>query len=162
MPNSIILKRSNVPGNVPSTSNVSAGELAINTADERIFFGATGSVVEVMTHNNVVPLDHASFTSGTLTISDTSTHVLDSVPTSDVRSLDYIIQASSSEGYHVVKFLIIHDGTTAVSEVYGGKNVGSIIIDTLDASITSGTLNVTIKAHYSDVTYIFSRTILSV
>ncbi len=52
MSNSIKVKRSNVPGKVPTTSDVSAGEFALNTADKKLYVGTGGSVERV----NYIPI----------------------------------------------------------------------------------------------------------
>lgn len=50
MANTIRLKRSSVPGRVPSTEDLALGEIAINTADGRLFVkkdDGTPSIVEI-------------------------------------------------------------------------------------------------------------------
>jgi hypothetical protein len=50
MSNKLLLKRSNVPSKVPTAAQVVAGELAINTADELLYFGTGNSVHRVAKH----------------------------------------------------------------------------------------------------------------
>lgn len=50
MSNTIVLKRSAVPANVPSTSQLSLGEVAINTYDGKLYIkkdNGTESIVEI-------------------------------------------------------------------------------------------------------------------
>lgn len=47
MSNNIVIKRSAVPGRVPTIVQCGAGELATNTADEKLYFGTGGSVHEI-------------------------------------------------------------------------------------------------------------------
>ena len=60
MPNRIILKRSSVSAKVPLASDLSAGELAINLADKRLFSkDGAGNVINVT-------VDAGHITSGSL------------------------------------------------------------------------------------------------
>lgn len=47
MPAAILLKRSSVPGKVPTTIQLQAGELAINTADSKIYASTGTSVFQI-------------------------------------------------------------------------------------------------------------------
>lgn len=47
MSNHVLVKRSNVPGKVPTLAQLTAGELGINTNDAKLFFGTGTEVVEV-------------------------------------------------------------------------------------------------------------------
>lgn len=55
MSNVIKIKRSAVASNVPTIAQLLAGELAMNTADGRMFFGTGTSVIELMNKNGVIP-----------------------------------------------------------------------------------------------------------
>ena len=46
--NKIELKRSAVPGRVPTTSSLDLGELAINTYDGKVFFKQSGSITTIV------------------------------------------------------------------------------------------------------------------
>jgi hypothetical protein len=45
--NNVKIKRSNVPGKTPTTTDVGAGELAVNTNDSRMFYGIGSDVIEL-------------------------------------------------------------------------------------------------------------------
>ena len=49
MATDILIKRSTTPGAVPTTGDLSTGELAINTADKRLFTNNSGTIVEIGT-----------------------------------------------------------------------------------------------------------------
>ena len=56
MAQTILLRRSSTQGKVPSTSNLSLGELAINTYDGRIFFeknDGSAAIVHIVTTDSV-------------------------------------------------------------------------------------------------------------
>ena len=65
----IELKRSNVPGKVPSTSSLALGELALNTFDGKVFLkkdNGTQSIVELASTSGSV----ASASKGPLTVKE--------------------------------------------------------------------------------------------
>ena len=52
MSQNIVLKRSALPGKVPTTASLSIGEIAINTYDGKVFLnrsGSTQSIQEIIT-----------------------------------------------------------------------------------------------------------------
>ena len=66
MAQSIILKRSSLPGKVPDTGSLNAGELAINTYDGKIFIKRSGNVDTIQ---SVLTTD--STTTGSISITQT-------------------------------------------------------------------------------------------
>lgn len=55
MPNKIKLKRSSTTGNSPTAEQIDDGELAINTADKKVFFKDSSGNVQVLNdYNNLV------------------------------------------------------------------------------------------------------------
>lgn len=67
MAQSIILKRSAVPGKVPTTSSLNIGEVALNTNDGRVFINVSSSLTSSIQH--IVTTD--SVTTGSITITRT-------------------------------------------------------------------------------------------
>ena len=51
MPTVIKVKKSEVSSSVPTTSDLAVGEIAVNTADKKIYVRSSGGVVEVA--NNI-------------------------------------------------------------------------------------------------------------
>lgn len=66
MAQSIILKRSSLPGKVPDTGSLNSGELAINTYDGKIFIKRAGNVDSIQ---SVLTTD--STTTGSITLTQT-------------------------------------------------------------------------------------------
>ena len=174
MSNQVLLKRSNVPGRVPTIANVSAGEIAVNTADGRLFFGTGTSVVEVITEFGIVPAsvdilnattinlaNGATLDSGLLITNSTATWTLNSMSLTQVRSMEYLVQASCVEGYQLIKVLAIHDGVNANIVPYGNINTGSPIF-TIDAQTDDTNIYITVSPNYTDVTFQWSRTLLDI
>lgn len=77
MANTILLKRSSTTTNVPTAGELSQGELAINTADERLFSKNSSNVVfEITDHDNLtnyVANEHIDWTSTTASLSTSGT-----------------------------------------------------------------------------------------
>src|SRR6056300_504862 len=76
MANVVKLKRSAVSGNVPSTSQLELGEVALNTFDGNLFFkkdDGTEAIVSVVTENGTQTLTNKTLgdvtVTGTLTMS---------------------------------------------------------------------------------------------
>jgi hypothetical protein len=51
--NTLKIKRSSVPGKIPTHVQLPSGELAINTSDEKMFFGSDTRVVELARINDI-------------------------------------------------------------------------------------------------------------
>lgn len=47
MTNTVVVKRSAVPGKIPTVAQLGAGELAVNTADGKFFFGTGSAIFEL-------------------------------------------------------------------------------------------------------------------
>lgn len=94
MANIIKPKRSNTTSSVPTTSNLSDGELAVNSADKKIFLRVGSDIVEIANKTDTTDfkiLDDisSSFNGSTtqFTISSASTNFLNSEVTSAARLL---------------------------------------------------------------------------
>ena len=61
MTNPIFIKRTSVGGKVPTPETVTAGELAVNLTDEKLFFGVGAKVLEVANKADVVDKDAPQF-----------------------------------------------------------------------------------------------------
>ena len=71
MANTIRIKRSNVAGKIPTTSDIDAGELALNTSDKRLFTKnpSTSAILEIGSnpHNLVVGTGGFQIANGAIT-----------------------------------------------------------------------------------------------
>ena len=74
MSNQMLVKRSNVPGKVPTVGQLAAGELAVNTADAKLFFGTGSAVIEVAA--TLAPVLQAIISSGNGLIAKTGTNTV--------------------------------------------------------------------------------------
>jgi len=117
----IKLKRSAVAGNVATAAKVDLGELAINTADGKIFFKrGDDSIQTVLTTNALVTgsLD----LSGTLAISGSTSLGIDSADRHDITGSMYTAGSIYAQGsgriYEAGTSVIDH--ATAMAIVFGG------------------------------------------
>ena len=66
MATDILIKRSSTPGAVPTTGDLSTGELAVNTADKRLFTNNSGTIVEIGTAPSSITTGAITASSGTV------------------------------------------------------------------------------------------------
>jgi|694.fasta_scaffold00044_85 hypothetical protein len=145
----IILKRNLVSGNIPTTASIALGELAVNTADGKLFLKKSSSlgetVEEVVTTNtttngnvnllgNLLIIGRSSF-SGSVNYSGSLIPYVQSGKTSDfsVGSPD----AAWSDVY-VSRSLSFVDDTGVITEVFGGDEyiqLGNVRLTTSSVTI---------------------------
>jgi archaellum component FlaG (FlaF/FlaG flagellin family) len=63
MANQILPKRTTSSGNVPTTSNLAQGEIAVNLADKKLYVRDTGSNILELTTRSVSALDDTTISS---------------------------------------------------------------------------------------------------
>jgi len=73
MATDILIKRSTTTGAVPTTSDLSTGELAINTVDKRLFTNNSGTIVEIGTTPTSLAVTGNTTVGGTLGVTGAST-----------------------------------------------------------------------------------------
>ena len=73
MPTSILIKRSSTASAVPTTSDITTGELAVNTVDKRIFTNNDGTIVELGTYPSSQAVQGNATIGGTLGVSGATT-----------------------------------------------------------------------------------------
>ena len=132
-------KRSTSSGSKPNTSQLSAGELAINTNDGKIFMEKdNGTVAEIAFGVNELILDDSVISSASLTTSQTTANqVVDSFTASSFRVVKYLINETSGSNYQVTEVLAVYDGTTVFLNEYGSIATNTDLA-TFDSDINSG------------------------
>lgn len=71
MAQTVKLRRSSVAGNIPTTTQLDLGEVAINTADGKIYFERSGSditVQAILTTNTTTPITGSLNMSGSIIV----------------------------------------------------------------------------------------------
>jgi hypothetical protein len=127
MPQTLILRRSAIPNNKPTTAKLALGEIAINTYDGKIFFhksGSTGeSVEEALTTN--------AFNIGSLTISG-SLHTL--IGTTSISGSSTIYSPSGSAS----KYFLVKNDTQDLFQVNQEGVMQVASFDTLPTAVPGG------------------------
>lgn len=154
--NDIVLKRSSVPGKRPTTVQCPIAQLAVNTNDEKLFFGVGSRVVEVLNNDGILPLVAGSITSGVLTTTTAGLQQIDQLAVTDARSIEYTVQGQSGTDYQVTKLLVIHDNSTPALIEYGSVDTNGVIFS-LDATIAAGNLILNITPVHAVGVYKFIR-----
>ena len=99
MPTQILIKKSTTASAVPTTSDITTGELAVNTADKRLFTNNSGTIVELGINPSSVTTGAITASSGTVsgnwTVSGTLTVATPSGDT-DAASKAYVDTAVSN------------------------------------------------------------------
>jgi hypothetical protein len=73
MASTILIKRSTTTGAVPTTGDLSTGELAINTVDKRLFTNNAGTIVEIGTAPTSLAVTNNTTVGGTLGVTGDTT-----------------------------------------------------------------------------------------
>ena len=127
MAQSIILKRSALPGKVPDTGSLNSGELAINTYDGKIFIKRAGNVDSIQS-----VLVTNSITTGSITLTQTGSFA-ELVTTQD---------GNIGRDLYVIRDIITNNDIDAGGDISGS---GLQVNDTLN--ITHGNLRFTGSAN---------------
>ena len=114
----IKLKRSAVPGKIPTVGNLELGEFAVNTFDGNLFtkknVNGTETIVAFfgssVTTMNSFAVDLETTAAG---------QIVDLFDATEFRTAKYLIQMSAGSDFHVTEILLIHDGTNTYTTEYG-------------------------------------------
>ena len=181
----IKLKRSETASNVPTTSDLSVGEVALNTVDKKIYVrdssdniievanAATGSggTLSQLTNNSftfsldangVLSLPTTGYVyDDTITLeTDAADQTLDSFNITSYRGAKYVIQATSGSDVHATELLLVHDDSTVYKTETNTLYSSSSLIS-LSTVITAGILYVRVTPTFADTTIDFIRTSLT-
>jgi hypothetical protein len=135
----IKLKRSAVPGNIPTTSQLELGEIALNTADGRAFMKKSdGSVIEIgSSSSSSLSASYAdiagyAITAGSASYSNTSTTSSYSLVAA---SSSYALTASSADNFLVrgtltAQTIVAQYITSSTSFITGSTKFGTLASNT--------------------------------
>jgi hypothetical protein len=132
-------KRSTSSGSKPGAAQLSAGELAINTNDGKIFMEKdNGTIAEIALGVNELILNDSVISSASLvTSATTANQIVDSFTAASFRVVKYLIQVTAGSTYQVTEVLAVHDGTTVYLSEFGSIATASDLA-TFDSDINSG------------------------
>lgn len=125
MATDILIKRSTTPGAVPTTGDLSTGELAINTVDKRLFTNNGGTIVEIGTAPTSLAVTNNATVGGTLGVTGNTT--LSTVTTTGLATLN---SGSVSGNFSVAGTLTVStpsNSTDAASKGYVDAAVAAVI-----------------------------------
>ena len=125
MATDILIKRSTTSGAIPTTGDLSTGELAINTADKRLFTNNSGTIVEIGTAPTSLAVTNNTTVGGTLGVTGTTT--LSTVSTSGAATL---ASGSVTGNFSVAGTLTVatpSNSTDAASKGYVDTAVANVI-----------------------------------
>jgi len=125
MATDILIKRSTTTGAVPTTSDLSTGELAINTVDKRLFTNNSGTIVEIGTAPTSLAVTNNTTVGGTLGVTGNTT--LSTVSTSGAATL---ASGSVTGNFSVAGTLTVatpSNSTDAASKGYVDTAVANVI-----------------------------------
>lgn len=138
----IQLYRSATPGNVPSTGNLSDGELALNTADGKLFYKDGSSVIQTfstingtatLTNKRVTPRVSTATSSATPTINTDNVDIFGlTAQAVDITSFTTNLSGTPTNGQKLWIYIV---GTAARTITWGSSFESSTV--TLPASTVS-------------------------
>ena len=128
----------------------SSGDLQFNDSGvaDRITFQDDGNVGigedspdhKLHVQGDIGLRDHAVVgTANNVTTTSTTQTAVASISASTHRSVEFLVQATEGTNYHVIKVLVIHDGTTAYNTQYGEMFTNTSVFS-LDADISGGNI----------------------
>lgn len=152
-------KRSTTANAKPQASDLTAGEIAINTNDGKLFLEKdNGSVVEIAFGDNELILDDSVITTATLTTTNNNANqVVDSFAAATFRCVKYLIQVTSGSDFQVSEILSVHDGTTVYLTEYASIATGSELA-TFDSDISSNNVRLLVDPVNNATTIKITRT----
>jgi len=159
MAQNIKLKRSAVPGKVPSTAQLEAGEIAINTADGKLYFERDDSTIQTIVTTNAVVTGSLNI-NGSITGSDVQIGGWGSVSASLASNNSLTLQQVTSNGNTTTNSIsvagITNNGNLFLSGsnrlVYNNSVSSSLLFAFFDGSAIYGPYYQIFGNSYSDLT----------
>ena len=139
----IKLKRSAVPGKIPTVGNLELGEFAVNTFDGNLFTKKNVNGTET-----IVTFFGTSVTSLNSFAVDLETtaagQIVDSFNTAELRTAKYLIQMSAGSDFHATEILLIHDGTNTFTTEYGTIQTNGSLGE-FSSELSGGNVNLSVE-----------------
>lgn len=153
MSTAIKVKRSAVPGKVPTTGDLQLGEIAINTYDGKMFFKKNDGSEAIVD----VTAGGGSYVTGSVALTTTTAdQVVDSFAHASVRTVKYYVEAVTASAYHATEILLTHDGTTCYiteyATIYSGSSLASF-----NANISGSNARLLVTPVNNNTTITFAR-----
>jgi hypothetical protein len=148
----VTLKKNTTHDAEPSSSSLYQAELAINTADAKIFTKRDDGTVLSQSIGTVQ--------SNYYEIGDnTNPRNIDSIDATLYRSAKYVIQCTHGTDFQTIELLLMHDGTNVYITRYGLMYTNDELA-TFTADLDGDTIFVDAVATYSNTMVKFTRTVV--
>jgi hypothetical protein len=134
-------KRSATEGAVPSSAVLATGEIAINSADGKLYIKKSD--------NSVVAISDWVRKVVELSTTDAD-QLLDQFDITKVRSAKYLIQATAGSEYHTTEVIMIQDGTNVHMTEYATIFTGSSPLITVQSDISTGNVRLLVTPSNTD------------
>ena len=135
--------RTNAAGQLQFLRNAAINNqvsVTIDDANGDVGIGEDSPDHKLHIQGNIGLRDHAVVgTVNNLTTTSTTQTTVASISASTHRSVEFLVQATEGTNYHVVKVLVIHDGSTAYNTQYGEMFTNTSVFS-LDADISGGNI----------------------
>lgn len=147
----VTLKKNTVTGAEPAASSLYQAELAINTADAKIFTKRDDGTVLSQSIGTVQSGQYVATSSG-------SGQIVDSFDSLLYTSVKYVVQATYSTEVQTIEILVMHDGTDVYITRYGLMYTGANELASFTADLISGQINLKATVANANTTIKFTRT----
>lgn len=149
----VTLKKNTTHDTEPAAEALYQAELAINTADAKIFTKRDDGTVLAQSIGTV----QANYFNATTT---TANQVIDTFDATVYRSAKYVVQCThSTGGYQTMEILLMHDGTDVYITRYGLMFTGSQLA-TFDADKSGFNIRLLATPANTNTTFKFTRTVV--
>jgi hypothetical protein len=148
----VTLKKNTTHDVVPSAEALYQAELAINTADAKIFTKRDDGVVLAQSIGTV----QSNFVN---TVDTTSDQPIDAFDATLYRSVKYVVQASHDSGFQTIEILIMHDNTDVYITRYGLMFTNTELA-TFSAFKDGSDVVLTATPLYADMLFKFTKTLV--
>ena len=148
----VTLKKNTTHNVAPSAESLYQAELAINTADAKIFTKRDDGTVLSQSIGTV----QANYFNASTTIAN---QVIDSFDSTIYRSAKYVVQATHGTDYQTIEILIMHDGTDVYITRYG-LMFTNMQLATFSANIDNGLVGLLATPANTNTSFKFTRTVV--
>lgn len=148
----VTLKKNTTHDAEPSAGSLYQAELAINTADAKIFTKRDDGVVLSQSIGTV----QANFVNTTTT---TANQPIDAFNADVYRSAKYVIQSTYNNDFQTIELLLMHDGTNVYITRYGLMYTNTELA-TFSAFKDGDNIVLTATPSHAGMTFKFTRTVV--
>jgi|SaaInlV_135m_DNA_1039713.scaffolds.fasta_scaffold00019_28 hypothetical protein len=131
----LLLKKSSISGKVPLNADLDYGELALNYADNKLYFKDSSNAITSIGSGGLFE---------TIVYNTTTTNtnqIIDSFDITEYSSVKFLIQVKSGTDIHCTEVFLMHNGTNVFLSEYATM-YSTVSLGILDADILTGTCRI--------------------